>query len=256
MSTMRRVKYILFGMFVFLIFGSQLSVGAKPAVDTALPSWMAPNNFPNLDRMVTPAAVWPGYGGGSDVAVIHYVRDEDENYYHTNTVRDILNRHGYSVHYWDAYYHGSRGDSIWTYYKMFNGKTVNIFYYYGHTAKIYPSTEVNGFIILQNPNYGDTASVFWSRITQRANFHNALVFILGCDSFKLRSGAVYRTYIGTDRPIGVELIKSKGTTFWKKLDEGKTAYQAMESIQPSFWERLTHRYWARFKIDGDRNWRL
>ncbi|WP_367884115.1 hypothetical protein [Thermococcus sp. JCM 11816] len=26
-----------------------------------------------------------------------------------------------------------------------------MFYYYGHTAKILPSTEVNGFMILQNP---------------------------------------------------------------------------------------------------------
>ncbi|MDV3104572.1 hypothetical protein [Thermococcus waiotapuensis] len=115
---------------------------------------------------------------------------------------------------------------------------------------------MNGFIILQKPNYGDTASDFWNIITQEANFHDALIFILGCDSFKLRSGAVYRTYIGTDRPIGVELIKSKGTTFWKNLDDGKTAYQAMESIQPSLWEMLTHKYWARFEIDGDKNWRL
>ncbi|MDV3104573.1 hypothetical protein [Thermococcus waiotapuensis] len=87
---MRRVEYILFGLFVFLIFGSQLSAGTKPAVDTALPSWMAPNNFQNPTKMVTPAAMWPGYGGGSNVAVIHYVRDEDENYYHTDTAMDIL----------------------------------------------------------------------------------------------------------------------------------------------------------------------
>lgn len=111
-------------------------------------------------------------------------------------------------------------------------------------------------MILQNPNFGDTAKVFWGRITGDADMHDALIFVLGCDSFRLRVGATYRTYIGTDRPIDVRLIKDKGTTFWKKLDEGKTAYQAMESIQPSFWEKLTHRYWANLQIDGDKNWRL
>ncbi len=240
-----------------LVFTAPFSLGAfeKPAAESALSSWAFPQS-PLIQKEVAPTAVWPGYGGSSTIAFIHYVRDENENYYHTDIVRDILQRHGYSVYYWNAYYRGTHGASVQNYYDMFNGKTVRVFYYYGHTAKIRPSKEVNGFIILQNPNIGDTAQVFWSRLTQRADFHSALIFILGCDSFKLRTGAVYKTYIGTDRPIGVELIKGKGVTFWKKLDMGKTAYQAMESIQPSFWEKLLHKYWAKFKIAGDRNWRL
>jgi len=244
-------------MILVLVFSAPLSLGAfeRPAAESALPSWAFPQS-PLVQKVIAPTAVWPGYGGGSAVAFIHYVRDEHENYYHTDVVREILQRHGYSVYYWDAYYQGTHRASVWDYYAVFNGKTVRVFYYYDHTAKIYPSDEVNGFMILQNPNVGDTAQVFWSRLTRRADFHNALIFILGCDSFKLRTGAVYKTYIGTDRPIGVELIKDKGITFWKKLDDGKTAYQAMESIQPSFWERLLHKYWAKFKIAGDKNWRL
>ncbi len=88
-----------------------------------------------------------------------------------------------------------------------------------------------------------------------ADFSSALIFVLGGDSFKLRHGAQYQVYIGTDKPISLSVIKQKGEKFWEMLDKGKTAYEAMESIQPSWWERYIEGK-ASFELDGDKNWRL
>ncbi len=109
---MAKTGYALFGLFLILLFSSQYALGSPPekiAEDVALPSWTAPHGFPYHSKMIHPTAVWPGYGGGSDSAVIHYVRDSDENYYHSDLVMGILAKHGYSVYYWDAYYHDRTG---------------------------------------------------------------------------------------------------------------------------------------------------
>lgn len=229
---MVRIGYVLFGLFFILFFSSQYVFGffEKIVEDVVLFLWIVFYGFFYYSKMIYLIVVWLGYGGGFDFVVIYYVRDLDENYYYFDLVMGILVKYGYLVYYWDVYYYGLYGDLIQSYYNLFCGKKIKVFYYYGYIVKILLFIEVNGFMIFQNFNFGDMVKVFWGRIMGDVDMYDVLIFVLGCDLFRFRVGVIYRIYIGIDRLIDVRLIKDKGIIFWKKFDEGKIVYQVMESI--------------------------
>ena len=211
-------------------------------------------------------AVTPGYGGSNSVlAVITFVPDPSVDYDHTSYVTQILSQHEYPVFAWNAWSKGhdqkclsNIGKCMAEYYSVSHDAKIKVWYYYGHTAKLNDNKDVSGFILLETPsgNYGVSSEDMWNLYSNvHADFSSALIFVLGCDSFKLRHGAQYQVYIGTDKPISLSVIKQKGEKFWEVLDKGKTAYEAMESIQPSWWERYIEGK-ASFELDGDKNWRL
>ncbi|GAB6135357.1 hypothetical protein JCM16307_09060 [Thermococcus prieurii] len=212
------------------------------------------------------SAVTPGGSGGGDVlAVITFIPDPSVDYDHTSYVTQILSRHGYPVFVWNAWSRGHDQNCLSNisrcmaeYYNAARNAKIKVWYYYGHTAELNHDNEVSGFILLETPsgNYGVSSRGMWDLYSYvHADFSSALIFVLGCDSFKLRHGAQYQVYIGTDKPISLSVIKQKGKKFWEMLDKGKTAYEAMESIQPNWWEKYIEGK-ASFELDGDKNWRL
>jgi len=220
-------RRVLLAMFVVLLLvGTYNLVSATSVVlgnaarikSTNILPWLNSGKGVDSPSIIS---VTPGYGGSNSVlAVITFVPDPSVDYDHTSYVTQILSSHGYPVFVWNAWSEGhdqkcisNIGKCMAKYYSTTRKVRVRVWYYYGHTAELNTNNEVSGFILLETPsgNYGVSSDDMWRLYSYvRADFTNALIFVLGCDSFKLRRGAQYQVYIGTDKPISLTAIKQKG----------------------------------------------
>jgi len=186
-------------------------------------------------------------------AIIHYVPDDDYNYYHTNYVSGILGNKGYSVITWNAGRNKCSDSACTNYFKQGLNRNIRVIYYYGHTAG---NKKKGIWGLILDDMYGVKPDTYAGNFkAMGANLNEALVFVLGCDSYKLRYGIKKHysvTYVGTKDLIALKYIEPKGKKFWSELSKGKTVKQAVDAIQLHWWE------WGcpRFGLDGNKSWKL
>ncbi|MFA4646345.1 hypothetical protein P8X24_03610 [Pyrococcus kukulkanii] len=246
------LRIVLLGL-ILSLFISSTFVSAKEVIGFPIGLKFAAEN---REKAVTPIASryhMISISGSGKYAIIHYVPDDDYNYYHTDYVSEILRNKEYSVIIWNAGNNKCRNSECTNYFLRALNRDIRVIYYYGHTAKN-DKKEIWGLIM--DDIYGITTDIYAGNFKAvGANLNGALIFVLGCDSYKLRQGfkKYYSvTYVGTKGQIALIYIKSKGKKFWDELSKGKTAKQAVDAIQPHWWEFRC----PEFGLDGDSSWKL